>query len=158
MKLFKITCLIFLTALFFSCSKKTNEVAVTSNPTTTMAESKESAQPRGERAERDRGERKRPSPEERQKRQDEMYAQLNLSEAQKIKVEEINTNYQTKMRTMRENNDGGREAMRASMMKMREEQNAELKNVMTAEQFDKYLKIQESQKGRRGGRGRRGGE
>lgn len=159
MNLLKITCLIFLTTFMFSCSKKTNEVAATKT-TTSMAESKESAasglDEKSERSAEGRREGRRGgSPEDRQKRQDELYAQLNLSEVQKTKVTEINDSYRTKMQNLRRNSDGDREAMRASMMKMRDAQNAELKNIMTAEQFEKFTAIQKAQRGKRGG-GRRG--
>ncbi len=154
MKFFKILSLIFLTAFIFSCSKKTNEVAATTKSTAPVAESRDSASDDGERRGR-RGEGRRGNPEERAKREAEMYAQLNLSEAQQTKVKEINEKYRTKMRTARENSDGDRDAIRANMMKMRDEQHAELKNIMTAEQFEKFKKIQEAQRGKRGGR--RGG-
>lgn len=158
MNLFKIICFIFLTTFMFSCSKKTNEVAATKT-STSMAESKESAANEEAKSERRgegrRGQGRRGNPEERQKRQDELYAQLNLSEVQKTKVTEINENYRVKMQEMRKNSNGDREGMRESMMKMREEQNAELKNIMTAEQFEKFTAIQKAQREKRG-RGRRG--
>ena len=146
MKLLKISILFFAVALLFSCNKKSADAtvaeAVPAEKTTATTE-----RPRrdGQRGQRD--------PEAQKKRQQEMYAQLNLSAAQVVKVEEISAKYQAKLTAFRENNNGDREAMRGEMQKQREEQNQELSGVMTKEQFAKYLEIQKSQRGQRGGRG-----
>ena len=146
MKLLKISFLLFAVAMLFSCNKKTADAtvseAVPTEKTTTTTERPRRDGRRGQR-----------NPEVQKKRQQEMYAQLNLSEAQQVKVEEISAKYQAKRNALFENSEGGREAMRGEMQKQREEQNTELSGVMTKEQFAKYLEIQKSQRGRRGGRG-----
>lgn len=146
MKILKISFLFFAVAMLFSCNKKTADATVSEAvPTETTSTTATTERPRrdGRRGQRD--------PEAQKKRQQEMYAQLNLSEAQKVKVEEISAKYQVKRKAFVENNNGDREAMRGEMQKQREDQNKELSGVMTKEQFAKYLEIQKSQRGRRGG-------
>ncbi len=152
MKLLKISFLFFALIMLFSCNKKTADATVSEAVPagkTTSTESVERPRRDGRRGQRD--------PEAQKKRRQEMYAQLNLSEAQVIKVEEISAKYQAKRKALFENNNGDRAAMRGEMQKQREEQNKELSGVMTKEQFAKYQEIQKAQRGRRGGR-RGGGE
>ncbi|MFK7774478.1 MAG: hypothetical protein AB8F94_20210 [Saprospiraceae bacterium] len=145
MKLLKISFLFFAIAMLFSCNKKSADATVAEAvPSETVTRSE---RPRGE------GRRGQRDPEAQQKRQQEMYAELNLSAAQIVKVEEISTKYQAKRKASRDSNNGDREAMRGEMQKQREEQNKELSSVMTKEQFAKYLEIQKTQSRGRGGRG-----
>jgi len=155
MNLLKSVAIIFCVTLLFSCNKKTKEVATT---TTTEVKSSPTATTEGPRRGGERGGRQR-DPEARQKRMEALYTELNFSDAQKQKFEEISNKYQEKRRAIFQNGRGGdREAMRAQVEKMREEQSAELKKIMTEEQFEKYSKIMEEQrKNNRGGRGGRGG-
>lgn len=146
MKLLKIPILFFALAMMFSCNKKTADATVAEAvPTETTTTSNEGPRRDGRRGQRD--------PEAQKKRMQEMYAELNLSEAQIVKVEEISTKYQALRKALFENSNGDREAMRGEMQKQREEQNKELSGVMTKEQFAKYLEIQKAQRERRGGRG-----
>ena len=75
-----------------------------------------------------------------------MTEKLSLSEAQSAKVKEINLKYAQKAKEMRDNASGDREAMRASMVAMRQEQEKELQTVLTEEQWQQWLKIREEQK------------
>ncbi len=145
MKLLKISFLFFAIAMLFSCNKKSADATVAEAVPTETATTERPRRGDGRRGQRD--------PEAQKKRQQEMYAQLNLSEAQVVKVEEISAKYQAKRKTLRESNNGDREAMRGEMQKQREDQNKELSSVMTKEQFAKYLEIQKTQRGGRGGRG-----
>jgi Spy/CpxP family protein refolding chaperone len=145
MKLLKISFLFFAIAMLFSCNKKTADATVSEAVAT--AETTTAERPRRD------GRRGQRNPEAQKKRRQEMYAQLNLSEAQVVKVEEISAKYQAKRTALFEQNNGDRESMRGIMQKQREDQNKELSGVMTKEQFAKYLEIQKSQRGRRGGRG-----
>ena len=99
-------------------------------------------------------------PTERAKQQTtEMTEKLSLSIKQAEKVGEINLKYADKMKEAREGNkDGDWTAMRETMMKMRQEQNAEFKNVMTTAQFEQWEKVQAEQRSQRQGRGDRDGE
>jgi hypothetical protein len=144
MKLLKIAVLFFAVAMLFSCSKKTVDATVSEAVPPETTTSNERPRRDGRRGQRD--------PEAQQKRQQEMYAQLNLSGAQIVKVEGILAKYQAKRKALFENSDGDREAMRGEMQKQREEQSKELSGVMTKEQFAKYLEIQKTSRGRRGGR------
>ena len=133
-------------AILFSCNKKSADATVAEAvPTETTATT--------ERPRRGDGQRGQRNPEAQKKRQQEMYAQLNLSAAQIVKVEEISAKYQAKRKATRDGNNGDREAMRGEMEKQREEQSKELSSVMTKEQFAKYLEIQKTQRRGRGGRG-----
>lgn len=150
MKLLKISFLL-LAIVMMSCNKKTADAtvseAVPTETTTTTTATTERPRRNGRRGQRD--------PEAQKKRRQEMYAQLNLSEAQIVKVEEISAKYQEKRKALFESSNGDRQAMRGEMQKQREAQNKELSGVMTKEQFEKYMEIQKEQRNRRGGR--RGG-
>jgi periplasmic protein CpxP/Spy len=101
------------------------------------------------------------SMEERAKQQTAtMTDSLVLSKAQAAKVGEINLKYAKKMSEMRSGDGGGDwTAMREKMTVLRQEQDKELKTVLTTGQYDKWKKIQESQRGNRGGRrGNRNGQ
>lgn len=149
MKLLKMSFLLFAVTMIFSCNKKTSGAtvsgAIPTEKTTSTAATSERPTRGGRRGQRD--------PEAQLKRRQEMYVQLNLSEAQVVKVEEIVTKYQAKRITLIESSEESREARRAKMQMQRAEQNKELSGVMTKEQFAKYLEIQKAQRGRRGGRG-----
>ncbi len=79
-----------------------------------------------------------------------MTEKLSLSEAQSAKVKEINLKYAQKMKEARENATGDREAMRASMVAMRDEQDKELQTVLTEEQWQQWVKFRDEQKENRG--------
>ena len=88
----------------------------------------------------------RMSTEERVNKQLEaMKERLTLSDAQVSKVEEVLTASADKMVTARDEADGDRSSMREAMMKIRDEQNAELKKYLTAEQFSEYEKMEQEQ-------------
>jgi len=94
-----------------------------------------------------------------------MVDSLGLSEAQAAKVGAVNLDYNKRMTEvrmkMRENTEGDWETqranMRATMQKMQDEKNLELKKYLTADQFTKMEKMEADRKNRRGnGQGRRG--
>ncbi len=71
---------------------------------------------------------------------------LNLTDAQEKKVQEFEMEFFRKNQKMRENFDfetGDREAMRAYMMKQREERDEKYAKVLTEEQMEKYIQMQE---------------
>ncbi|MBI5916442.1 MAG: DUF4890 domain-containing protein [Bacteroidetes bacterium] len=79
---------------------------------------------------------------------------LSLSEKQTAKVKDINLKYANKMKEARSANaDGDWEKMRASMDAIRTEQDAELKTVLTQEQFDNWARIRENEFKKRGPHG-----
>lgn len=89
-------------------------------------------------------------PKEMAKRQtEELTKQLDLNKDQQKKVLELNEKYANKMSEMR-NGGGDREAMREKMTKMREEQNKEMKKILTEDQYKKYEKYLEERRSRRG--------
>jgi len=109
---------------------------------------------------RGEGGRRGGDPTERANRQSErMIEQLDLSAAQGEKIKTANLKFAEKMKTMRTEimeSGEGREGMRAKMKALREEQKTELKKYLTAEQVEKWEKI-EAERPKRGPReGRRG--
>jgi hypothetical protein len=81
-----------------------------------------------------------------------MIDSLSLSTKQGEKVKEVNLKYANKQKEARAaNTDGDWEKMRATMDALRTEQNAELKTMLTQEQYDRWQKIAEAQWQRKGG-------
>ena len=101
------------------------------------------------------------TPEENARAQTQrMTDSLTLSSAQVVKVEEINLKYanlQADFRSKaRDSEEFDREAMRAGMKKLRDEQKTELKKILTSDQFDQFEKMEaarrENREGKRGGK------
>lgn len=106
----------------------------------------------------DRGQRNF-DPKEMAKRQtEELTKALNLNKDQQKKVLTLNNEMADKMSAVREDmrNGGDREAMREKFRKVREEQNKEMKKILTEAQYEKYEKYLEEQRAKRG-QGRPGG-
>jgi periplasmic protein CpxP/Spy len=100
-------------------------------------------------------------PKEMAKRQtEELTKELGLNKDQQKKVSDLNLKAAEQMSAMREQmrNGGDREAMREKMTKAREAQNAEMKKILTDEQYKKYEKYLEERRARRGGPGGPGGQ
>jgi periplasmic protein CpxP/Spy len=93
-------------------------------------------------------------PKEMAKRQTEQLTEeLDLNKDQQKKVLELNEKYSEKMSAMFQDmrsGGGDREAMREKMGKMREEQNKEMKKILTEDQYKKYEKYLEERRSRRG--------
>lgn len=90
-------------------------------------------------------------PKEMAKRQtEELTKVLDLNKDQQKKVLELNTKSGEKMSELREDMMGGgdREAMREKMMKIREDQNKEMKKILTEDQYKKYEKYLEERRSR----------
>ena len=102
--------------------------------------------------------RQRPSAEEMAKRQTEqMVEKLSLTDDQKEKAEVINLKYARLQSEMMQSGQGDRQARSDEMRKNREARDAELKEILTPEQYEQYQKIREEQMQRPGGnRERRG--
>jgi len=150
MKIFKIVLLLLSTALLFSCNKKSSEA------TTAATTAKENTTVNAPRTSGQRGDRPRGNRGDRAGNAEAMYAALNLSEAQILKVKEIGEKYEARMRELRQS--GSREGMREKMQSLRAKQNKEMEGVMTKDQFSKYIQMIEERRGQRGGgRGQRGG-
>ena len=94
-------------------------------------------------------------PEDMAKRQTEMVkTATGINDATEKKVYDINLKYAKKMAEMREKGD--RDSMRDAMMKQRTERDAEIKGLLTADQYKKYAAQQEEmRKNRQGGGGSR---
>jgi len=95
------------------------------------------------------------TPEEMAKKQTErMKEDLSLNEDQITKVSAINLKYNKKFKEMRKNASGDRTAMREAMMTVRKERNAEMKKVLTEEQYEKMLAKEKEMMKQRKGQGR----
>jgi len=100
------------------------------------------------------------SPEERAKQQtDQIKEKCGLNKEQEKKVYDLNLESGKKMSKMREEMQGGggpSDEMREKMTKIREEQNKEMKKILTADQYVKYEKyLEERRAARQGGGGPR---
>lgn len=94
------------------------------------------------------------TPEERAKRQTDMIVEATgCDAATKTKVEAISLKYAKEMTALFEKGQD-REAMREPLKELRDKQEAELKGVLTADQFAKYkAKLEEMRKAREAGGG-----
>lgn len=92
------------------------------------------------------------TPEERAKSQtDQIKEACGLDKAQEKKVYDLSLKSGKEMAKMREGMQGGgdRDAMRTKMTKMRDEQNAEMKKILSADQYVKYEKYLEERRAAR---------
>ena len=90
---------------------------------------------------------------------------LTLSDAQQAKAEEILLKYSSKMTEARQNADGDWEALRESMQTLRQDQEKELRQILTTDQYDRWKALRsemrmrrgQGRQGKDGGKGKRGG-
>ena len=86
----------------------------------------------------------------------ELIAALNLSEDQMEQFKSINQKYRTQMQELREQNQGDRQTMMGGMRSIRENQQEEIKTILTEEQvkiFEAKIAEQRRNFGNRRGRG-----
>lgn len=92
--------------------------------------------------------------------QNDPFAALNMSDDQKAKFRTIKDKYRKEAKTARENAGGDRSAMKTIMDSIRDREQGEIKNLLTAKQFKQYVEIMKEMKPRQGrpggGQGRRG--
>ena len=79
-------------------------------------------------------------------RADHLAETLELTEQQHKKIVDYDLEFYTKMQVEREKHMGDREAMRAAMMEARDQRNRKYEEVLTKEQMDKFLEIQEQRR------------
>jgi len=99
-----------------------------------------------------RGERSSDPTERAEKEVSKLTEELKLDEAQAAKIKEISLTYATKMKEARDANKENRDAMKELRSSMEAEKSAEMKTVLTEEQFAAYTKLVAE----RGGRGKKG--
>lgn len=93
-------------------------------------------------------------PIEMAKRQtEEIKKACDLDADQETKVHALNLKSANKMDEMRKSAGGDRDAMRAKMKTIRDDQNKEMKKVLSDGQWKKYEKFMEEQRKQRGQRG-----
>jgi len=88
------------------------------------------------------------TPEQRAARQEQMKKDLKLNDKQFADYKKLDEAYWKKVQAAREGGNVDREAM----TKLRDEQTAAVKKILTADQFKKYEEIQAAQR-QRGGQG-----
>lgn len=101
-----------------------------------------------------------PSPEDMAAKQtEEMTAKLGLSEGQAARVEAINLTFAERMQVAREDYGDNRSDMEKIMTAIKDEKSAEMKAVLSEEQYEAFEEMKTDQPQRRGrnGRGNRGG-
>ncbi|TKG93446.1 DUF4890 domain-containing protein [Puteibacter caeruleilacunae] len=98
-------------------------------------------------------------PKERaQKSTKAMIEKLSLNKEQGEKIGEINLKYAEKMQEIFKKGKGNRDQMRSSMQTMRKDQEAEIKKVLTEEQYKKYQAWQKERRQQQGQRGQGRGQ
>lgn len=109
-----------------------------------------------------RGEQRNMNPEDMAKNQTkELKEKLDLDSKQEKKVYELNLKSANKMVAMRDemrSGNGDRDAMRQKMTELRNEQNKEMKKILSDDQYKKYEKYVEERRNNmrnRGGGGQR---
>jgi Spy/CpxP family protein refolding chaperone len=83
-----------------------------------------------------------------ERRVDDLSKTLEMTDEQHDRVLKLELEFFTKMQVEREKNMGDREAMRSSMMQMREERDKKFEEILTKEQMEKYRQIQEERRAR----------
>jgi len=91
------------------------------------------------------------TPEQQEQYYATMKKDLSLTDAQLNGIKKIETEYRTKMQAAREKADGDRDKMREEFTKLRTEQNAKVKPLISAEQFKKYEEMQAQRRPQGGG-------
>ncbi|WP_455627764.1 hypothetical protein [Parabacteroides chinchillae] len=89
------------------------------------------------------------------KRYETMVESLKLDEKQAAEFRKINQEFANKMKVERENAKVARDKKRAEMTAMRTERDAQLKKVLTEEQYKLYQEKMAAKKNHRKGNGRR---
>ncbi|RHJ82377.1 hypothetical protein [Parabacteroides sp. AM08-6] len=89
------------------------------------------------------------------KRMEKMITELKLDKKQAADFRKISKKYQEKMVEARKEAGDDRQKMREKMITMRDERNAEIKKILTEEQYKQYLEKQQPPQGQRRGRDRK---
>ena len=93
------------------------------------------------------------TPEQQEQYYSTLKKDLNLNDTQLNGIKKIDTEYRTKMQDARDKADGDRDKMREDFTKLRTEQNAKIKPLLSADQYKKYEELQAQR--RPGGGGNR---
>ena len=84
-----------------------------------------------------------------------MAKEIGLNQTKTSEFIAIGQKYVTERRTMMANRSGDNEAMREKMNAMVSNQNNDIKNILNATQYDKYLSLMQQSRRGRGGAGQR---
>ena len=79
-----------------------------------------------------------------------MIADLKLNEKQAVDFRKVEAEFRDKMKAERKQADSDRRKMREKMITMRNERDAEMKKILTEDQYKQYLEKQRSQSPRKG--------
>ena len=86
-----------------------------------------------------------------ERRAERMSQELDLDEERTKQVKELFFSCSEKQSQVREENGGDREAMRAAMREINEEQDKELQKILSEEEWNKWLEVRDNFRRRRGG-------
>ena len=86
---------------------------------------------------------------------EKMIADLKLNEKQAADFRKVEAEFRDKMKAEKKQADSDRQKMREKMTTMRNDRDAEIKKILTEDQYKQYLEKQRSQSPRKGD-GRRG--
>lgn len=81
---------------------------------------------------------------------EKMIADLKLDEKQAADFRKVEAEFREKMKAERKQADSDRRKMREKMMTMRNERDAEMKKILTEDQYKQYIEKQRSQSPREG--------
>ena len=81
---------------------------------------------------------------------EKMIADLKLNEKQAVDFRKVEAEFRDKMKAERKQADSDRRKMREKMITMRNERDAEMKKILTEDQYKQYLEKQRSQSPRKG--------
>ena len=86
---------------------------------------------------------------------EKMIADLKLDEKQAADFRKVETEFKEKMKAEREKTDADRQKMREEMTSMRNDRDAQIKKILTEEQYKQYQEMQPTKSPRKG-HGRKG--
>ncbi len=81
---------------------------------------------------------------------EKMVSDLDLNEKQAADFKKIQSEYQEKVKTMRDKSEADRQQMKEQITTMRTEKNAEIKKILTDEQYQKYEAFAQKKQDRQG--------
>ena len=84
------------------------------------------------------------------KRSEKMAADLNLNEKQIADFQKIETEYRAKVKAEREKADKERDKVREQMNELRTKKEADIKKILTDEQYQKYQEMAQKKQNRKG--------
>ena len=128
-------------------------IAITAVAGGLLAFSPQTAAQEGQRGQGQRGQGQGRGSQNIEQRLERMATALELTEAQKKQLKPILEKQGEKMQAIFQNQDMSQEQRREAMTKLRAENEAQYKKILTAEQYKKWQEMAQQRRGQRGQRG-----